>query len=77
MGLIPDIQKCDAFGSGITLREQWTFVPILFSSMRQKGFGQISEHGSVDVTTLSRLQFLVTAGDWDFWIDDVALFRKK
>jgi hypothetical protein len=77
MGLIPDIEKCDAFGSAITLNEGWTFVPILFSSMHQKGFGKRSSLGRIDTTTISRLQFLVTSGDWDFWIDDVALFRKK
>jgi hypothetical protein len=44
----PDAEKCDAFGIAVTLSEEWTFVPALFRSMRQKGFGLPSPLGRLD-----------------------------
>jgi hypothetical protein len=72
---VPDSEKCDAFGVAVTLEPGWTYVPALFASMRQKGFGVPSELGHLDTTSISRLQVLMSAGSWDFWLDDVALFR--
>lgn len=73
---VPDTAKCDAFGTAITLTDEWTFVPADFGALRQKGFGVRSPLGRVDAARLTRLQVLMTAGDWDVWIDDIALFRK-
>ena len=73
---VPDTEKCDPFGSVITLRDEWTFFEIDFDDMRQKGFGKASPLGELDLSNIIRLQFLVTDGDWDFWIDDVSLFRR-
>jgi hypothetical protein len=70
----PDFNKCDPFAVGVTLTDEWTFVPVYFSEMRQKGFGMPAPLG-LDTTELLRLQFLVTAGDWDLWLDDVSFFR--
>lgn len=72
---VPDTEKCDPFGAAAPLRDEWTFIPAKFSAMRQKGFGVPSPLGHVDTTGLIRFQILMTAGNWDFWIDDISLFR--
>jgi hypothetical protein len=69
----PDFSKCDPFAIGVTLRDDWTFVPVYFSEMKQKGFGTPSPLG-LNTAELLRLQFLVTPGDWDLWIDDIDFF---
>jgi hypothetical protein len=73
----PDSKKCDAFGTAVTMDENWTFIPARFSSMRQKGFGVPSELGHLDTTSISRVQLLMNAGSWDFYIDDIALYRTR
>lgn len=70
-----DANKCDAFGVNVTLSDQWTFVRVPFDSMRQKGFGKPSVNRVFDPTTLRRVQVLLTAGTWDFWVDDISVFR--
>jgi hypothetical protein len=72
---VPDAEKCDAFGMVATLTQPWTFIPVRFSEMQQKGFGVPSPFGRVDSSQVVRIQFLITAGDWNFWIDDISLFR--
>jgi hypothetical protein len=74
---VPDSQKCDAFGVAVTASDEWTFVPAVFSSMRQKGFGVPSHLGQLDTQSISRVQLLMSAGSWDFWLDDFALFRRE
>ena len=74
--IIPDTEKCDGFGVAITLADDWTFVPVRFAGMRQKGFGMPSHLGHLATDEFVRLQFLVSAGDWDVWIDDIAFFRE-
>jgi hypothetical protein len=73
---IADTEKCDGFGVSVTLADDWTFVPVRFASMRQKGFGMPSPVGRLVTEELVRLQILVSAGDWDLWIDDIAYFRE-
>lgn len=70
----PDNQKCDPYSAGVSITDDWTFVPIRFADMRQKGFGAYAPEG-FQTEELVRLQFLVNAGDWDFWIDDVSFFN--
>ncbi|HEX6275909.1 MAG TPA: hypothetical protein VFZ53_22865, partial [Polyangiaceae bacterium] len=72
-----DSEKCDAFGTAVTMDGDWLFVPARFSTMRQKGFGVPSQLGHLDTTTINRLQILMNAGTWNFWIDDVVLFRAR
>jgi hypothetical protein len=72
---VPDTEKCDGFGTSITLTDKWTFVRVPFATLRQKGFGMPSPFGSLQPDTLKRLQFLMSNGDWDFWIDDIAFYR--
>lgn len=74
---LPDTQKCDPFGIPLPLTDEWTFLAIPFSDLRQKGFGFASATGRLDASQISRLQLLTTSGDWDYWIDDVALFRER
>jgi hypothetical protein len=69
-----DYQKCDPFAVGVTLEDEWTFIAVRFDEMQQKGFGMYSPEG-LHTNELLRLQFLVTAGDWDFWLDDVSFFQ--
>jgi hypothetical protein len=71
----PDVVKCDAYGAEVSITDQWTFYAFEFSGLRQKGFGFASQ--PFDKSKLSRLQFLVQFGNWSFWLDDIALFRKK
>lgn len=71
----PDAQKCDAYGAAVSLTDEWTFVPIPFSGLRQKGFGFASP--PFDPSKLTRLQFLMTFGDWDFWLDDIAFYKAR
>lgn len=69
-----DSEKCDPFSMAVTLTPEWTFVKVRFEDLRQKGFGKRAPHG-LDLSGIIRLQFLITAGDWDFWLDDISLFR--
>ncbi|HWA72151.1 MAG TPA: hypothetical protein VG937_07455 [Polyangiaceae bacterium] len=73
---VPDGRKCDAFGAAVTLTDEWTFVAVPFTSLRQKGFGAAGAE-QVDPTQIRRLQFLMVAGDWDYWIDDLKFFKAK
>ncbi len=78
---IPDTEKCDGFGVAVTIEDQtladgWTFIPVRFAAMKQKGFGMPSPLGHPLTEELVRLQFLISAGDWDIWIDDVSFFRE-
>ncbi|MFZ5893939.1 MAG: hypothetical protein ACOY0T_22950 [Myxococcota bacterium] len=70
-----DVEKCDAYGATVTLTEEWSFMAISFAGLQQKGFGFAS--APFDRSRVSRLQFLMTFGNWDFWIDDLVLYRKK
>jgi hypothetical protein len=72
---VPDHEKCDAFGTAITLPDEWIFVPARFSTLGQKGFGVVSPLGRLKQDQIARLQIFIDSGDADFWIDDIALFR--
>jgi hypothetical protein len=74
-GLVPDTEKCDGFGVAVTLTDEWSFIPVRFDAMRQKGFGKVSPLGQLDVSRIHRIQILVSSGDWDFWIDHLGFFR--
>ena len=72
---VPDSEKCDAFGTAVTLVDDWTFLKVPFVMLRQKGFGLPSPLGMLDVSKLVRFQFLRSSGDWDVWVDNVAFYR--
>jgi len=73
---VADSEKCDGFGVSITVSDDWTFHAVPFDAMRQKGFGMPSPVGRLMNDELVRLQFLISAGDWDIWLDDIAFFRE-
>lgn len=74
-GMVPDFEKCDNFGTAVTLTDDWTFVPALFSDLAQKGFGVVSPVGHLKTDEIVRMQIFMNAGSADFWVDDIALFR--
>jgi hypothetical protein len=59
----------------VTTWDEWSFIPASFLAMRQKGFGVPSPNGELDRSTISRVQVLFSAGSWDFWVDNVSLFK--
>lgn len=74
---IPDSEKCDAFGVAVTLTSEWAFVAARFEDLHQKGFGLPSPLGHLKSSEIAKMQYLFVAGDWDFWIDDLAFFRVR
>jgi hypothetical protein len=73
--LAPDPVKCDSFGFSIGIESAWKYVVLPFSDLRQRGFGIHAD--SVDLTHVVQLKFSLDIGDWDVWIDDVALYRHR
>jgi hypothetical protein len=71
----PDSKKCDAFGAAVSPTDDWSFVTVAFDGIKQKGFGAVSK--PFDASLLKRLQFLMTFGSWDFWIDDLSFYRRS
>lgn len=65
--------KCDPFGHAVGFDEQWSFFPVAFSAMRQKGYGKAST--ALDKKELLGFKFSLGVGDWDLWLDDVALYK--
>jgi hypothetical protein len=72
---VPDSEKCDSFGTAVTLDEEWRFVPARFSELRQKGYGVVSPLGHLKTDRIIRMQIFVNSGNADFWVDDIELFR--
>lgn len=74
---VPDSEKCDAFGTAVTLSDDWSFVATRFEDLAQKGFGVVSPLGHLKRDEIIRMQVFMSAGSADFWLDDIALFRKE
>jgi len=70
-----DARKCDPFSIAVLLTDEWRFIKVPFNRMQQKGFGKPAPSGKVTVSALTGLQFGVSAGTWDFWLDDIAFYR--
>jgi hypothetical protein len=70
-----DSTKCDAMGRAVTLKEDWNFYALPWRSLAQKGFGRESLLGTVDRGNIKGVTVLISPGDWDIWVDDIALFR--
>jgi len=66
-------EKCDRFGLGVALEEQWRLVKIPFDAMKQRGFGVPVEE--LDLEHITGINISFEAGDWDFYIDDAAFYR--
>ncbi len=71
-----DTSKCDVRGIVVTLKDEWQFFTIPFGDLVQKGFG-VQVPGPLDTGNLVKLQFLIAAGDWDLWLDDVSFYKTK
>jgi hypothetical protein len=70
-----DANKCDPFSIATLLTDEWRFIKIPFDRMQQKGFGKPTPTGKLEVSALTGLQFGMSAGNWDFWLDDIAFYR--
>lgn len=66
-------EKCDAYGTGVGLDEEWRFFAIPFSALRQRGFGVATEELLTD--EILGFNWAADKGKWDVWLDDVALYR--
>ncbi len=66
-------EKCDAYGTGIGLDQEWRFFAIPFSALRQRGFGVATDELLVD--QVIGFNWAFDRGNWDVWVDDVALYR--
>lgn len=65
-------EKCDAYGTGIGLSEEWRFFQVPFSSLRQRGFGVITE--AFEPQALVGISWAAEGPTWDIWVDDVAFY---
>jgi len=74
---VPDSEKCDAFGTAVTLTDDWSFVATRFEDLAQKGFGVVSPLGHLKLDEINRMQIFMSAGSANFWLDDIALFREE
>lgn len=66
---------CDKFGAVAQLRADWQQFLIPFDEMRQAGWGRRAEQ--FDLTGLISFSIFYAQGTWDFWIDDLAFYRRK
>jgi hypothetical protein len=67
-------EKCDAYGTGVGLAEEWRFFAIPFEKLRQRGFGVPTEE--LLTGSLLGLNWAADRGNWDVWVDDIALYRQ-
>ena len=73
----PDQAKCDPWSLSAVLTGNWRFYQMPFDEVRQKGFGMASDLEHIDRSAIRAVEFSFSAGDWDFWIDDVTFYRVK
>lgn len=66
-------EKCDAYGTGVGLDEEWRHFAIPFSALRQRGFGVATD--GLLTSRIVGFNWAADRGNWDVWIDDIALYR--
>lgn len=66
---------CDKFGEFVALDANFRAFFVRFDEMQQGGWGL--PRPSVDTSDIFELAFEYGAGTWDFWLDDMALFRRR
>jgi hypothetical protein len=57
------------------MTENWKLFVLPFEEMRQGGWGK--QRPQPDLTAIVSIQINFTVGTWDFWIDDIAFYRRK
>lgn len=77
-----DRNGCDKFGANRSMTGDWQFYTLDFMTMRQSGWGRSATDSNgnpvgLDKSQLRSINFMWTTGNWDVWIDDVALYRRK
>jgi hypothetical protein len=68
-----DKGKCDPFGRAVGIESAWRLYLIPFDSMRQKGYGVPAS--GLDVSAIQGFKISGGKGDWDFWLDDIAIYK--
>lgn len=66
-------EACDPYGAFAVMTGDWQFFRIPFSEMRQRGFGHVAPF--LDLGAILQVSIEYGIGEWDFWIDDIALYR--
>ncbi len=72
----PEKLCCDPFGVSVALTDDWYLWTIPFAEMEQGGYGRIRPEG-LQISRLVRLELALGPGNYDFWIDDVAFYRRR
>jgi hypothetical protein len=70
-------ESCDAFSRGVGPDTEWRLVLIPFEDMVQQGFGRPSPQPQLEVDALVGVEFNLSGGTWDLWIDEVAWYRTR
>jgi hypothetical protein len=71
----PLLSQCDKFGAGVGISTDWRFFKVPFSRMRQRAYGRPSLLPGPDSKIIG-IEFSLDGENWDFWIDDLALYRE-
>ena len=66
---------CDKWGGFALLHQDWEFFAFPFNEMRQSGWGRPRE--ALLLGGIMSVGFLYDVGLWDFWIDDIALYKRR
>jgi hypothetical protein len=72
----PEKLCCDPFGLSVGLTEDWHLWAVPFAEMQQGGYGRLRPEG-LQTSRLVRLELALGPGNYDFWIDDVAFYRRR
>jgi hypothetical protein len=66
---------CDPFGAYTPMTENWRLFLLSFEEMRQGGWGR--QRSAPDLGAILSIQIGFAVGTWDFWVDDIAFYRRK
>ncbi len=67
-------EGCDPFGAYSVMTGDWQLFLVPFDEMRQRGFGHKAPF--LDIGAVRQLSIEYGLGEWDFWIDDLAFYRR-
>lgn len=67
-------EACDAYGAYAVMTGDWQLFTIPFEEMRQRGYGHVAPY--LDLGAILQVSIEYGLGEWDFWIDDIALYRR-